>query len=90
MRNSQRHDSLTFETKEVTQRTLLKIVALGFRITMCFKSKNFHARVMKNEIKSRYNYREQCKKGVEKWQAELKVINKIEIARVHHQIVPLS
>ena len=40
---------------------------------------------MKNQNRSRYNYRQQCKKGVEKWQAELKNINKVQTASVHHQ-----
>ena len=56
------------------------------RITICFNSKHFHARVMENENRSGYNHRQQCKKRAEKRQAELKNINKTEIARVHHQI----
>ena len=65
-------ESLTFEREEVTKRAILKIVAsifdpLGFISPFFFfNSKNFPARVMEIRIRFEYNYRQQCKKGVEK------------------------
>ena len=64
-------ESLTFKREEVTKTAILKIVAsifdpLGFISPFFFNSKNFPARVMENEIRLEYNYRRQCKKGVDK------------------------
>ena len=48
-------ESLTFEIEEVTKRAY--ILSIRICILICFNSRNFHTKVMENEIRLGYNYR---------------------------------
>ena len=82
-------ESLVFQTKEVTKRTILKIVAsifdpLGFVSPYVLTAKIFLQELWRMKIDWDTVLDDHVKLEWKKWLTELSNITKIEIARVHH------